>query len=68
MTRFEMKRRFLNPRVFEVPNMSERAIKGYSIKNTIYFIFPAQIRETEPWKEPHDSTQSNLNRIHCYES
>jgi hypothetical protein len=29
MTRFQMTRRFLTPRVFEGPNLWERAIKGY---------------------------------------
>ena len=32
MTRFQMKRRFPTPRVFEGPNLLEKAIKGYIIK------------------------------------
>jgi hypothetical protein len=31
MTRFQMTRRFLTPRVFEGPNIWERAIKGYNL-------------------------------------
>ena len=62
MTRFQMTRRFLTPRVFEGPNLWERAIKGYQMMTKIYFSVYAccqTIRFSEKQKPKDSKAESN---------